>query len=96
MSQFQVYTGKIETVERNLGSRVAKDLTHSLVGNYHRVFLDNYFNNVQLQKDLLNDKIYACGTTRKGRKLEPKDLKEDKDMKRGDTDWRITKEHTLP
>ncbi|KAJ8953399.1 hypothetical protein NQ318_023516, partial [Aromia moschata] len=78
VSQFQVYIGKIETVERNFGSRVVKDLTRSLVGNYHRVFFDNHFNDVQLQKYLLKDKIYACGTTRKGRKLEPKDLKEDK------------------
>lgn len=91
VSQFQVYTGKIDTVERNLGSRVVKDLTRPLIGNYHRVFFDNYFNDVQLQKDLLRDNIYACGTIRKGRKLEPKDLKDDKVMKRGDADWRITK-----
>ncbi|KAJ8926494.1 hypothetical protein NQ314_021139 [Rhamnusium bicolor] len=61
----------------------------------HTVFFDSYFNDVQLQKDLLKDKIYACGTTRKRRKLEPKDLKEDKVMKRGNTHWRITKEGIL-
>lgn len=95
VSQFQVSTGKIETVGRNLKYRGVKDLRRSLVGNYHKVCFDYCFSDVKLMKDLLMETIYACGATRKRRKLEPKDLKDDKVLKRGDIDWRITKEGKL-
>lgn len=64
VSQFQIYTGKIEKRERELDARVVKDLTGVLVGKYHRVYFDNYFNSIQLQLDLLQQEIYACGTIR--------------------------------
>lgn len=90
VSQFQIYTGKVDAVEQNLGPRVVKDLTRSLIRKNHRIYFDNFFNTCQLQQDLLYDGIYACGTARKGRKDIPKDFIPDKSMKRGDTDWRIS------
>lgn len=90
VSEFQIYTGKVDqSVEKKLGHRVVKDLTRALVGKHHKVFFDNFFNCVELQRDLLADGIYACGTVRKGRKYYP-ELKVDKHMKRGDIDWRVS------
>lgn len=67
------------------------DLTRSLVGKNHKLFFDNYFNSVELQRKLLANKIYSCGTIRKGRKHFP-ELKTDKSMKRGEADWRVSKD----
>ncbi|KAJ8971485.1 hypothetical protein NQ314_000676 [Rhamnusium bicolor] len=64
--QFQIYTGKIRNLtEKSLAERVVKDLSRNLVGKNHKLYFDNFFNSVPLQKDLLADKIYACGTARK-------------------------------
>lgn len=89
--EFQIYSGKVDihTVEKNLGHRVVKDLTRTLVGKHHKVFFDNYFNSVELQRELLADGIYGCGTIRKGRRNYP-EFKADKSMKRGDKDWRVS------
>ena len=93
VSQFQVYTGKSDRVEQSLGARVVKDLTRPLVGNYHKVFFDNFFTTIPLLRDLLKENIYACGTIRKKRKHEPKEIvnKNDK-MQRGTSVWKISKE----
>lgn len=90
VSQFQIYTGKVDKVEHNLGQRVVSDLTLPLMGKYHKVYFDNFFNGVSLQTEMLAKKIYSCGTMRKGRRNEPKNLLSDKVMKRGDSDWRMT------
>lgn len=89
--QFQIYTGKSEnTTEKNLGKRVVLDLTRPIVGKFFKVYFDNYFNSLELQRDLLRDNIYACGTARKGRKYIPTDLHDDKGLQRGDFDYRVS------
>lgn len=94
--QFQIYTGRVKDIrERNLGSRVIKDLTRDLVGKHYEVYFDNYFNSVELQRDLLKEKIYACGTARKDRVDVPNDLKTNKKMKRGDSNWRMSEDGVL-
>lgn len=91
VSQFQIYTGKINaSPEGNLGSRVVKDLSRTLVGKGFNLYFDNFFNSVQLQKDLQSEKIYSCGTFRKGRKGMPQDLLEDKNLQQGQFDWRVS------
>lgn len=91
--QFQIYTGKSgDSVEKDLGARVVTDLTRSLVGKGHYVYYDNYFNSVPLQKKLQSEMIYACGTIRRGRRNLPDDILDDKHMKRGQSDWRISKD----
>ena len=63
----QVYTGKTNTPEKQLGARVVKDLTRSLAGKHHHVYFDNFFTSVKLLEDLEKDGIYACGTARTDR-----------------------------
>jgi len=58
---FSVYTGK-ESVERELGPKVVKNLSQPLAGGNYHLFFDNFFSTVKLFDDLLEDQIYACGT----------------------------------
>ena len=92
--QFQIYSGKVSDIaEKDLGARVVKDLSRDLVGKGHHIYFDNFFNSVQLEKDLQSDLIYACGTVRTNRKGLPADMKSDKDLpQRGDLDWRVSKD----
>lgn len=84
-------SGKVDVVtEQNLGGRVVTDLTRDLIGKHHAIYMDNYFSSLELFQNLKTDSIYACGTVRKTRKHIPKDFKPDKDMSRGDSDWRIS------
>ena len=62
--------GKLAAVRKQ---RVVKDLTQHLKGKSHHVFFDN-FTSEQLLRDLAQDGIYACGTTRKDRKGFPSAL----------------------
>ena len=64
----QVYTGKVEGGEKNLGHRIVRDLTASLKGKHHHVYIDNFFTSSALMEDLHHDGIYACGTARKDRR----------------------------
>lgn len=96
VAQFQIYTGKSEGGEEGLGPRVVKDLTRTLVGKYHRVFFDNFFTSVALLNDLLKDNIYGCGTIRRRRKNEPKDIvNNNAKVSRGTCDWTLSKEGLL-
>ncbi|KAL3225327.1 hypothetical protein MRX96_025862 [Rhipicephalus microplus] len=70
--KFDIYTGKSENgVQKELGAQVVRKLCHDLVGQQHRVFFDNYFTSYNLLKDLLHDRIYACGTVNSSRKNLP-------------------------
>lgn len=71
LSRFEVYIGKKNTTEHELGARVVKTLTSELKEKYHRVYFDNYFTSLKLLKDLKKDNIYTCGTARKGCKGFP-------------------------
>lgn len=91
IDEFQIYTGKVNgNAEKQLGPRVIKDLTRSLVGKNYFVYFDNFFTSLPLLRELKKDNINATGTIRKGRKGIPGDLKPEKTMKQGDYDWRIT------
>ncbi|XP_043463998.1 piggyBac transposable element-derived protein 4-like [Leptopilina heterotoma] len=88
--QFQIYTGKEKNSKKedNLGKRVVIDLTRTLIGNYYRVYLDNFFTGMELMMSLKKDKILGCGTVRVNRKGLPKDHQPDRKMKRGDSEFR--------
>ena len=77
-SRIEVYTGKKETVEHSLGTRVVKDLTIDFHHKWHRVYFDNFFTNKSLLCDLEEVRIYGCGTARKDRKGFPDRLKKAK------------------
>lgn len=88
--EFQVYTGKTESTEKQLGARVVKDLTRELVGNNHHVYFDNFFTGVDLMVSLKKDKIFACGTVRQNRSRLPKSSIPDKQMNHGQSDFRTS------
>ncbi|CAG4935966.1 unnamed protein product [Parnassius apollo] len=92
--KFDVYTGKAEKVEKNLGARVVLDFTQDLQSKTYKFYFDNYFNSYVLQHELKLRKIMACGTVNNTRKFLP-ELKEDNAMIRGDFDWRMSNENIL-
>ena len=73
-----VYTGKQDSVETALGSKVVKKLTRQLVGGNYHLYFDNFFSSIPLLEDLLEDGLYACGTFRRDRKEVPDDIKDTK------------------
>ena len=79
MSNFQIYTGKVKgKPERNLSSRVVKDLLEPLNFSFARVCFDNFYTGYELLQDLVGKNICAWGTVRAGRKDLPKALMSDK------------------
>ncbi|XP_043468349.1 piggyBac transposable element-derived protein 4-like [Leptopilina heterotoma] len=78
VSEFQMYTGKAESAEKQLGARVVKDLTRELVGGNHHVYFDNFFTGVDLLASLKRDNIFACGTVRANRAKLPKNQQSNK------------------
>ncbi|XP_043474432.1 piggyBac transposable element-derived protein 4-like [Leptopilina heterotoma] len=88
--EFQMYTGKTKSTEKQLGARVVKDLTRELKGNNHHVYFDNFFTGVDLMIYLKKDKIFACGTVRQNRSRLPKSKVQDKQMKHGDSEFRTS------
>jgi hypothetical protein len=90
ISEFEIYTGKTDSVESSLGKRVVLTLTNKIQGKYHRVFFDNFFTSLDLMEDLLKNKVYGCGTVRGNRKGLPINQLNDKKMKRGDSEGRTS------
>ena len=84
--QFDLYTGRKTATEYGLGEGVVIMLTTPLEELGCQIFTDNFFNSPLLQIKMFEKKIYLCGTVRADRKHMPKNLKSDKEMKRGDTD----------
>lgn len=70
--EFQIYTGKAESTEKQLGARIVKDLTRELIDGNHHVYFDNFFTGVELLLSLKRDKIFACGTIRQNRSGQPR------------------------
>ena len=97
ISKFSIYQGKHGETEKvdvpdcfGLGEKVVIHLTSDLVGKNHKVYFDTYYSSIPLAEYLLLEKVFCCGTIRSNRKYLPKDLKCDKDLKRGDSDSRVS------
>ena len=73
-----------------MGKRVVINLTRELRGNNHHVNFDNFFTNYDLLQSLKGEKIFACGTVRKDRKDLPSKYKSDKEMKKGDYEYKTS------
>ena len=70
VSEFDIYTGKVPGGrEFGLGGNVVQRLARNITGCHHGFYYQCYIDN------LLNNKIYACGTNNYPRKCYPKDLK---------------------
>jgi len=65
--EFQIYTDKAESSEKQLAAQVVKELTRELVGKNHHIYFDNFFTGVDLLFSLKKEKIFACGTVRSNR-----------------------------
>lgn len=85
--EFQVYAGKTESTEKQLGARVVKDLTRELVGGNHHVYFDNFFTGVDILVSLKRENIFACGTVRSNRSKLPKNQKSNQNFKKGEYEF---------
>lgn len=90
ISKLEIYTGKIDSIETSLGKRVVTNLTKNIQGKYHRVFFDNFFTSFDLMENLLQNKVYGCGTVGGNRKGLPINQMSDKLLKRGNSEGRVS------
>lgn len=89
---FQVYMRKQKEV--GLTQRVVENLTESVSGRNHIIFIDKFYTSIPLALSLLERSTYVCGSFNTGRRMWPQELKvsmhkrkkEDKirSMKRGE------------
>ncbi|XP_055919762.1 piggyBac transposable element-derived protein 2-like [Eupeodes corollae] len=83
--QIDLCTGKKKSgPEVGLGESLVLELIQDLVGLGCEIYFDNFFNSPMLQHKLAKKNKKACGTMRIQRKNTPKNLSQDKSMKRGD------------
>ena len=61
---------------------MVKTMVEPLYGQGYFVFYDNFFSNIQLAKDLLEEKIYTIATTRVNRRNWPQYLRALKEMEK--------------
>ena len=83
--EVDLYTSKKTVTERGLGESVVIMLTKPLEHLCCEIYIDSVFNSPLLQLKSQKQQIYEylCGTARTDRKHMPKNLKQDKDLKRG-------------
>ena len=67
----------------NLGSSMVLKLCQALKDIYFYVFFDSFFNNPTLTQKLHDNALYDLGTARTNR-INMRQMKKDKEMKRGD------------
>ena len=72
ISSFKLYSG----AGQSLNTTILELLAHSL-GKWHHLYMDNFYNSVELSKILLLNKIRVCETIRRNRGL-PDSLKKTK------------------
>ncbi|XP_004211335.1 piggyBac transposable element-derived protein 3-like [Hydra vulgaris] len=100
--KFEIYKGKNNkctdhTIPKyfGLGENVVYQMTKSLQGKYYEVYIENYFTSVPLLEYLFSHHVMCCGTLRIYRKYLPKNLCKDKNLKRGDFDYRVSKDNIV-
>lgn len=89
--QLDLYLGKKDHVEYNLGEGVVLDMCKPLENTFCTVFFDNFFNSPRLISSLFKKGIYGIGTVQSNRKGMPT-LLPDKKMKRGDFEFQLSKD----
>ena len=83
MHQFSIYLGHGQNSPNGLGYDVVMKLCEQIRGKNHHVYFDNLFTSVPLLNDLMEHKIYACGTVRMNKKKLPETVKQKAKMQRG-------------
>lgn len=94
VATFDVYQGKNEELKQEfkefgLGERVVLSLTKPEWNKWKIIYADNYFISISLLETLYLKKTLACGTIR-SKRLGLPPMRDDKDMKRGDHDFRVS------
>ena len=84
--QLDLYLGKKEKTEENLGPSVVLKMTECLENSYCTVFFDNFFNSPSLITKLYDRGLYGVGTARKDRVGMP-EMTADRKMRRSDHDY---------
>eukprot|EP00112_Aurelia_sp_Birch-Aquarium-sp1_P003705 Seg1416.9 transcript_id=Seg1416.9/GoldUCD/mRNA.D3Y31 product="PiggyBac transposable element-derived protein 4" protein_id=Seg1416.9/GoldUCD/D3Y31 len=76
-SNLSIYLGKPlqGKKETDLVKKVVLDMAKDLEGEYNHLYFDNYFNSVSLLEELLDKKLYGCGTMRSNRSGLPAELR---------------------
>ena len=75
LHQFNIYLGRGQNLEHGLGYDVVMQLCEQLQGKNHHVYFDNLFTSVPLLNELLQHKIYACGTVQQNKRHIPDSVK---------------------
>lgn len=74
-----IYTGALDSEGGKGHTRnVVMNLMKNHLNNGHSLFMDNFYNSVDLAKELLLNKTYCTGTLRKNRKGNPPSVKDAK------------------
>lgn len=83
--KFCIYAGANDVLSgEGHKSKVVMHLMEERLGRGHSLYMDNFYNSVELSKRLLNDKTYVTGTLRADLKGNPKDVTS-KTLKKGES-----------
>ncbi|CAK1587174.1 unnamed protein product [Parnassius mnemosyne] len=81
-----MYRGKDKSETGKKTQNIVLKLLEPYLFKGHHVFMDNFYNSVELSHKLLSLRTHSCGTLRKNRKGNPKALTSLK-LKKGDYYW---------
>lgn len=85
MLKFAVYAGSLDMLAgEGHAAKVVMHLMREKMERGHSLFMDNFYNSVDLAIDLLEKKTYTTGTLRADRKRNPKTVTQAK-IKKGET-----------
>ena len=87
--QLELYLGKKDEVELNLGESVVLKIYKVLEKSHYTVYFDNFFNGPLLILKLFKKDIYGVETAQSNRRGMPA-LPSDKKMKRGDSEYQFS------
>ena len=70
--EFDIWTGRKETIKFGLGKSVVLQLIEKLNGSFCRIFFDKFFTLLSLLRKLTDNSLYGIGVVRQNQKLLPK------------------------
>ena len=84
----EIYQRKSDNIqETSKTSSLVLRLIQPYLSKGHHLFMDNFYNSIELSKELLKHKTHTTGTLRSNRKGNPKEVTSKK-LKKGEHIWR--------